>query len=432
MRVSCFLFLIVLLGCTAAFGAWAEQAKLTASDAAEADSFGGSVSLNGDRALVGAQLGDDDPDTDTGAAYVFVRTGAVWTEEAKLTAGEPSVDPADQLGRSVSLDGDTALVGAPLDDDRGLDSGSAYIFVRSGGVWTEQAKLTASDAAGRDRFGNSVSLDGDTALVGAPADDDAGTDSGSAYLFVRSGGVWTEQAKLTAGDAAAGDSFGASVSLDGDTALVGAEADADAGRESGSAYIFVRSGAVWTEQAKLTVSDAARLDRFGSSVSLDSDTALVGAYRDDDAGSNSGSAYIFVRSAGVWTEQAKLAASDGAADDLFAFSVSLDADTVLVGAFWHDDAGPNSGSAYIYTGCLDDTIPPDQGNVIRATKSGTDVVLDFTGAPASVWRVNRDGDKTSIGMTELPTDVGVTAFTDSGALPITAGHKCAIYRILIH
>ncbi len=159
-------------------------------------------------------------------------------------------------------------------------------------------KLTASDAALKDQFGFSVALSGDTALVGARRDDDAGSNSGSAYVFVRSGTTWTEQAKLTASDAAVDDRFGLGVALSGDTALVGAYRDDDAGSDSGSVYVFVRSGTTWTEQAKLTASDAAADDRFGTSVALSGDTALVGAYLDDDAGSSSGSAYVYIDLAG--------------------------------------------------------------------------------------------------------------------------------------
>ena len=213
------------------------------------------------------------------------------TEVAKLTASDAAA--FDFFGESVSISGDTALVGAPLDDDAGSDSGSASVFVRSGTTWTQQAKLTAGDAAALDQFGESVSISGDTAVVGAFGDDDAGVNSGSAYVFVRSGTTWTQQAKLTASDAAAGDQFGRSVSISGDTALVGAVGDDDAGSDSGSAYVFVRSGTTWTQQSKLTAGDAAAFDFFGFSVSISGDTVLVGAQGDDDAGTASGSAYIF-------------------------------------------------------------------------------------------------------------------------------------------
>jgi hypothetical protein len=312
------------------------EAKLTASDATADANFGASVSVSGDTAVVGAHL-DVNAGTPSGSAYVFVRSGAVWTEQAKLTASETATH--DLFGWSVSVSGDTAVVGARADDHEGLDSGSAYVFVRSGTVWTEQAKLTASDSANGDAFGYSVSVSGDTAVVGASQDDDAGFNTGSAYVFARSGVVWTEQAKLTVSDPTVNALFGQSVSVSGDTAVVGAWGEDDAGSDSGSAYVFVRSGAVWSEQAKLTASDPAAHNRFGYTTSVNGDTALVGAFQNSAAGTASGSAYVFVRSGAAWTEQAKLMASDATAFDSFGFSVSVGGDTAVVGAWGDDDAG---------------------------------------------------------------------------------------------
>jgi hypothetical protein len=338
---------------------WTQQAKLVASDGAGGDYFGWSVSLSsdGNTALIGA-YGDDDPvrGTDSGSAYVFTRNGSSWTEQAKLTASDGAAD--DRFGSSVALssDGNTALIGAYGDDDKGNASGSAYVFTRSGTTWTEQAKLTASDGAASDMFGWSVSLssDGSTALIGALNDDDKGSSSGSAYVFTRNGSTWTEQAKLTASDGAGSDQFGWSVSLssDGNTALIGAYADDDNGNASGAAYVFTRSGSTWTEQAKLVASDGAAGDMFGISVSLSSDgnTALIGAYADDDKGGDAGSAYIFTRSGTTWTEQAKLTASDGVSSDYFGSSVTLSSDgnVALIGAHGDDDNGTDSGSAYLF------------------------------------------------------------------------------------
>jgi len=330
---------------------WTQQAKLTASDAATADQFGWSVSVSGDTAVIGAWGDDHTGRTNAGSAYVFVRSSGIWTQQAKLTASDAA--STDLFGFSVSVSGDTAVIGAPYDNHAGwIDAGSAYIFIRSSGVWTQQAKLTASDAAANDYFGYSVSVSGDTAVIGAYYDDHAGgADAGSAYVFVRSGGVWTQQAKLTASDAAASDHFGRSVSVSGDTAVIGAMYNSHAGgTDAGSAYVFVRSGGVWTQQAKLTASDAAASDYFGQSVSVSGDTAVIGAYEDDHAGGTyAGSAYVFARSEGVWTEQAKLTASDAAADDEFGVSVSVSGDTAVIGARWDDHAGgSNAGSAYVF------------------------------------------------------------------------------------
>ena len=327
-----------------------ELAKLLASDAATDDRFGLSVSMSGNTAVIGASYDDHAGGIDAGSAYVFVRSGSVWTQQAKLTASDAAAD--DYFGVSVSISGDTAVVGASLHDHAGgAAAGSAYVFVNSNGIWTEQAKLTASDAAAGDNFGYSVSVSGDTAVIGAYGDDHAGkTDAGSVYVFVRSGGIWTHQAKLTASDAGASDRFGWSVSVSGDTAVIGAPYDREVWSWAGSAYVFVRSGGVWTQQARLAASDAAADDRFGRSVSVSDDTAVIGAYYDDHAGgTDAGSAYVFVRSGGVWTQQAKLTASDAAAGDLLGRSVSVSGDTAVVSADLDDHTGgTDAGSAYVF------------------------------------------------------------------------------------
>ena len=184
-------------------------------------------------------------------------------------------------------------MGAPYDDDAGTDSGSAYIFKRDGFAWTEQAKITASDYAALDYFGYSVAISGDYAVVGSHGDNDAGTDSGSAHIFKRDGTTWTEQAKINASDGAADDYFGYSVAISGDYAVVGAYLDGGAGTDSGSAHIFKRDGIAWTEQTKITASDGTAEDYFGESVAISGSYAVAGAWGDDDAGSASGSAYIY-------------------------------------------------------------------------------------------------------------------------------------------
>jgi hypothetical protein len=327
---------------------WVQQQKLTASDGNAGDRFGQSVFISGDYAIVGAYF-DDDKGTDSGSAYIFFRSGTSWSQQAKLTASDGAA--GDLFGNSVSISGDYAIVGANQDDVNGMvDSGSAYVFLRSGTSWSQQAKLTASDGAAVDLFGRSVSISGDYAIVGADYDDDNGSASGSAYVFLRSGTSWSQQAKLTASDGAAGDRFGWSVSVSGDYAIVGAYGD---NSSKGSAYIFKWDGSTWSEEAKLTASDGAGSDYFGYSVSISGDYAIVGADYDDDKGSDSGSAYVFLRSGTSWSEQAKLLASDGAASDYFGISVSISGDYAVVGAYQDDDKGSDSGSAYIgyYRSC---------------------------------------------------------------------------------
>jgi hypothetical protein len=337
---------------------WSLQAKLTAADGTSSDNFGYAVALSGDglTALVGAFRDDTTAGTDAGSAYVFVRSGNSWSQQAKLTAADGVA--TDNFGISVSLnhDGNTALVGAWYNDTAAGNAGCAYVFVRSGSSWSQMPKLTAADGAASDYFGRAVSLsrDGATALVGA-SEDDSGR--GSAYVFVCDGSSWSQQAKLTAADRSGNDYFGKSVALSGDgsTALVGAYQDDIASvANAGSAYVFGRSGVSWSQQQQLTAADGAADDYFGSSVALSraGDVALVTAFGDDTAGgTDAGSAYVFVRSGGSWSQQGKLTAADGAASDYFGNSVFLSSDgsTALVGAMQDDTAaGVNAGSAYVF------------------------------------------------------------------------------------
>jgi hypothetical protein len=319
---------------------WIEQAKLLASDGDAVLRFGVSVSIDSETAVIGA-LGDSD--YRTGAAYVFVRTGDVWTEQAKLTSYSALWDA---FGGSVSVDGDTAVIGANGDDDNQNGIGAAYVFVRTGDVWSEQAKIVTSDYPSFDRFGDSVSVSGDTIIIGAPHDDRFGLNIGAAYVFMRTNGVWTEQAKLQASDGVSDNRFGLSVSVDGNTAVIGAPHDYD--YATGSAYVYVRTGDVWTEQAKLLTSDGALSDFFGISVSVDDDTAVIGAHADGYY-KYTGSAYVFMRNGDIWTEQSKLLSSDGASDNRFGLSVSVDGNTAIIGATGDDDNGLYAGAAYVFT-----------------------------------------------------------------------------------
>ena len=327
---------------------WSQEAKLTANDAEAGDQFGGSIALFGETILVGARRDDDNGD-ESGAAYLFTRYGSDWIQQAKLTAADG--EAGAEFGRSVALSDDTVIIGAARDDEKGEDSGSVYVFTRSGTNWSQLAKLTAADGAKGDVFGISVALDGDTALIGADLDDDKRENSGSVYVYTRSKGTWSQQAKLTAADAGNVDIFGVRVAISGDTALIAARRDDDDvnGVDSGSAYVFIRSGTSWTQQAKLTANDAEAGDLFGYNVALYEDTGIVTAAMDDDKDLNSGAAYVFTRSGSDWSQQTKLTAADGAADDVFGWSVSLSGNTAMIGAPTSIFELPGgSGSAYIF------------------------------------------------------------------------------------
>jgi hypothetical protein len=297
-----------------------QLAKITASDGAASDLFGNSVAVGNGRIVVGAE-GENNWQ---GAAYIFDLDD---TQLAKITASDGAA--SDRFGRSVAVGNGRIVVGAYQDDDNGNSSGSAYIFDLDG---TQLAKITASDGAASDFFGNSIAVGCGRIVVGAYGNNN----NGSAYIYDLNG---TQLAKITASDGAVGDSFGISVAIGNGRIVVGAYGDADNGPGSGSAYIFNLDG---TQLAKITASDGAAYDQFGQSVAIGSGRIVVGAYEDADNGTSSGSAYIFDLDG---TQLAKITASDGAAFSYFGSSVAIDNGRIVVGAYG-DNIG--AGSAYIY------------------------------------------------------------------------------------
>ena len=322
--------------------AWIAAATLVPQDTHGHDLFGSSVALSGETIVVGSQ-GDDDAGSGSGSAYVFARDADGWTERAKLTASDAA--PGDGFGSSVGLHGDTIVAGARGDDEAGDFTGAAYVFGRSAGGWIEQAKLIADDPAAAAFFGTSVAIHGDTAVIGS-----YDTPGGSAYVFVRDGASWSQQALLTADDAGAGDSLGSALSIDGDTLLVGAPGDDDGALNAGAAYVFVRQGTRWSQQAKLTAYDPEANDGFGASVALDGEQAVVGARDDDDGGQSSGSVYVFVREGASWLPQAKLPPEPAPFYDRFGTSVAIQGDVLAVGSLSGDGAASDTGTATVFEG----------------------------------------------------------------------------------
>ena len=379
--------LLVLGAGTPPAAAQCEMAELLATDGAAGDQFGTSVSISGNVAVVGARTGDGNA-ANSGSAYVFRWTGSAWVQQAKLTASDGAVN--DLFGRSVSISGDVVVIGAPFDDDNGIESGSAYLFQKPPGGWvnmTQTAKLTASDGATDDFFAVPVSISGDVVVVGAYADDDNGSFSGSVYVFQRPPGGWvdmTQTAKLTALDGAVDDFFGLSVSISGEVIVVGANGDDDNGSRSGSAYVYVKPPGGWvdmTQTAKLTASDGAANDTFGWYVSIRGDVIVIGANSDADNGANTGSAYVFQEPLGGWvdmTQTAKLTASDGAANDFFGESVSISGDVIVVGAHGDDDNFSLSGSAYVYVKPPGGWVDMTQTAKLTASDGAVDDLLGFS------------------------------------------------------
>ena len=336
---------------------WIEVQELLASDCAAGDSFGGRVAIEGDTIVIGAVA-----DVGTGSAYVFRYNGSSWIQEAKLLASD---GVSGDLFGSAAVFGDTIVIGAPGDDSY---TGSAYVFEKPVGGWSsvpspiyETAKLTACDAQPNSSFGNSVTISGDTVVIGAPADDEIGGNAGAAYVFEKGAG-WTngcanQVGKLLACDGAAGDVFGSPVSMSGDTVVMGAYADDG---NAGSAYVFEK-GAGWVngcanQAAKLTASDRGGGDYFGHGAALSGDIVVVGAPKEDSVGNDAGAAYVFAKPPEGWmdmTETVKLTASDGATgDELNCAAIS--GDTAIVGAIADDNLnGTNAGSAYVFVGLSD-------------------------------------------------------------------------------
>jgi hypothetical protein len=362
------------------------ETKLKASDNAPFYEFGFSVAVSEDTAVIGAP-GALFGSTTAGAAYVLTRRGSTWDLQQKLTAGD--AESGDTFGWSVAVSGNIIVIGRPFDSEAGFASGSAYVFAREGGVWSQWQKLVPSDLENGDEFGISVSISRDTAVIGTIVGDTAyvfvrsenlwiqqqklaasgaftfgaavavsgdtavigafeeGGSTGAAYVFVRNHGVWSQQQKLKPSEFLGASDFGYSVAIKGDTVLVGAPLDLHAGFASGSAFVFVRRRGVWSEQQRLTASDAALGDEFGFFVAVSGDAAVIGApggYR----AHATGSAYVFSRSGDSWAQQGKLIASDAAEGDLFGGAVAVSGHTIVIGTPGDDQGGTNSGAAYVY------------------------------------------------------------------------------------
>lgn len=340
-----------------------EIAKLVPAGGAYNDLFGKAVCISGDYVIVGAPNDDEGIYTNSGCAYIFERTNSTWNEKAKLLAPDKMAN--DTFGASVSISGDYAIVGSPFDTHTGSFYGSAYIFHREetspgNSSWVYQDKLVAGDGGASDFFGTSVSISGDYAIVGAPFDNDKGADSGSAYIFQRSGDSWSQVAKLVGEDDTAGDYFGQCVSINGDDAVVGAPGHDDDGEDDrGSFYAFHGSGDTWSMWGPLIDPAVDAGDQFGWSVSVDGNFALAGAHLYDGSMENSGSACIFEEitpDSGLWYSNASkhwLLPSDAAASDEFGFSVSISGDNAVVGTLKYSHG---TGTAYVFQKDLDDDV----------------------------------------------------------------------------
>jgi len=381
---------------------WTQTQELQASDGADGDLFGWSVSLHGGIALIGAPIHNG-----TGSAYIFTY-GTTWTQTQELTALNQAI--GDHFGISVFLSGTTALIGAPWHNG----TGAAYVFTYDT-TWTQTQELDALVPGIGEEFGMSVSLSGNKALIGAPYDNS----SGEAYVFKHSA-IWEQEQELYADDHAPGDLFGWSVSLDGKTALIGAW-----GKDSqnGSAYVFIYSSS-WALQKELTISDP-RPNNFGGSVSLSGDTALISAAFNHGS---TGAAYLFDRADGTWPQMQKITTKEGEYGDNFGVNLYLNAGNAIIGAAFDDEDGlVNAGSAYVFSSSPYYTtlsggfgISMTVTNYALENASNVAWQIHAQGGLFGLVNTNKNGTITAIasGATSTPVSTGI--FLGLGPIAITA------------
>jgi hypothetical protein len=471
---------------------WLQEAYLKPSNTGALDAFGYSVAISGDTIVVGAREEDSNATgvngngannsaLSSGAAYVFVRSGTNWTQQAYLKASNTGA--GDNFGQSVSISSDTIVVGARGEksnatgvngnqvDDSLLLAGAAYVFVRSGTNWTQQAYLKASNTGSVDFFGESVSVSIDTIIIAAPGEssnatgvngnqiDNSAASAGAAYVFVRNGGSWSQQAYLKASNTGAGDLFGRWVGVSGDTAIVGAIGEAsnsmgvngnqsdNSTTNAGAAYVFVRNGTTWRQQAYLKASNPGASNEFGIRVAISGDMAVVAAHQESNGATgvngnqqdktipNSGAAYVYVRFGTNWVQQAYLKASNCDTNDFFGRSVALTEGTVVVGAWGEssnatgangsqsDNSALQSGAAYIFTGFCS-TCP--HLAIDRDGSSG--YFICFSGAPNATYRLQRAPSVTGpwdiIAELTAPAS-GLLEFHDTTAPPAQTFYRTA-------
>ncbi|WP_425269987.1 FG-GAP repeat protein [Leptospira mtsangambouensis] len=466
---------------------WESQAYLKASNAEPSDGFGTAVAISGDTIVVGA-IGEASNETTitngegassnndnglSGAAYVFQRTGSIWSQQAYIKASNS--DPGDQFGVSVAIDGDTIAVGANLEqsnqttitngptasgDNSATGAGAVYVFKRSGSTWAQEAYLKPSNAESTDQFGFPVAISGDTIVVGTYLEDsnqttitngptasinNSSTSSGAIYVFRRSGSTWSQEAYIKPSNSEAQDSFGISVAISGDTIVAGANQEDsnqttitnggiassnNGATSSGAAYVFQRTGSTWVEQAYLKAPNANPTDKFGEDVAISKDTIVVGAFAEassqititngqtassDNSATNAGAAYVFKRTGSTWIHEAYLKAPNAKADEYFGESLAIEGDTIVVGAGFED-----SGQRIVTNGqtISIDNSAPRSGAVFVYGRKGSNWTLNaYLKAP------NADPDDwfgKSIGVSGDTIVVGVSQ-EDSNQNTITNG-----------
>jgi|GEM_PF-993147 len=418
-------------------GSWHFTQQLYADDASSNDWFGTAVSLSGDRLVVGAP-GENTKGTNAGAVYVFDLNGGVWSQTDKITVA--SLNAHDRFGTAVSLDADRILIGAYGVDLTGINFGAAYVFDWVAGNWTYTTTLTASDGTNLDSFAEAVSLDGDRALISASRDDDGGKDSGSAYVFDLVNGSWLETDKLNAGpDAALGALFGKSLCLDNDTVLIGAYLEQ---ANTGAVYVFEYDSQSnsWNRAQRLVADNRHAGDYFGASLAIDNNIIIIGANGTDNSGSQSGSAYVFQKFNGSWQQTENIVASDGSANHKFGQAVSLSAELAVIGAPHADAHGKESGAAYIFDidilpVAVDDYVTTNEDTLLEFYPMANDT--DADGGANSIiaisspinGHVNLNGAKVSYSPLANYCNDGIS--TDDFTYTVNGGSTATVY-VTVH
>ncbi len=422
---------------------WVQQAYLKASNTESGDAFGTAVAISGDTIVIGAPGEDsnaiiingnqsNNSAGNSGAAYVFVRSGTNWSQQAYLKAS--NTDAGDGFGISVAISGDTIVVGAFGEasnaggvngnqaDNSVASAGAAYVFVRSGSAWSQQAYLKASTPKFDNRFGWAVGIATNTIVVGAnresssatgingDAADNSAYQAGAAYVFVRSGSTWSQQAYLKGSNTESGDQFGTSVAMAGNTIVVGAPeessnatgVDGDQNNNSsfaaGAAYVFVRNGVTWSQQAYLKASNTKSSDRFGTAVAVHGDNIVVGApwessnaegvngNQNNNTRSQSGAAYLFNRNGTTWYHQYYLKAPPryATSEKQFGGRLALTDAVVVIGSVNADEIGL----------FIDTTPPPPAGpsRIVSLTVASDSVILECLGDPDTSYKLLRRPD----------------------------------------
>jgi MYXO-CTERM domain-containing protein len=332
-------------------GLWVEQQQLVASDGAAGNGFGRAMAMSGDWLLLGAPGATVNGNAYQGAAYLFHRTNGTWSEHSKLVGSLGKAE--EQFGDALALRGSTAMIAAPYEVvDGNMLQGSVYVFEESNGVWTERQKLLALDGGADDYFGYSLVIDGDTAFITASeADVGPVLKAGAVYVFQRVGDTWFQQQRLVSSAAESNTGFGSALALRGDTALLaGVFETVGQNACQGAVYVFTRANGLWSEQQKLTVPDGKEFDVFGISVALSDGVALIGAASADVGDQfDQGSVYVFEQVDGVWTLRDAVRAMGGTTTQAFGISVSIDSQSALIGAFNPaNSANEARGAAYVF------------------------------------------------------------------------------------